>query len=158
MSVFARPAEANSFLAEQIAILRHSLKLLSNQDLVHHELTDAEAARELFIAPFAIVSHNTEPDPIFNYANQTALDLFEMTWEDFTRLPSRKSAAPVNRADRSRLLQEVTANGISHNYSGVRLSQSGRTFLIEDGTVWNLQDSDGSTYGQAATFSRWTFL
>lgn len=38
------------------------------------------------------MSHGLEVDPVFNYANQCALDLFEMTWEDFIKLPSRLSA------------------------------------------------------------------
>ena len=155
MTQFPKPDTSNSFLAEHVTLLRHSLQLWSNRDLVKHELPDDEAARELFLASFAVVSHNTDSDPIFNYANQTALDLFEMTWDEFTMLPSRKSAAPINQAERSRLLLEVTTNGIIHNYSGVRLSQSGSAFLIENGMVWNLQDSGGGYYGQAAMFTHW---
>ncbi len=158
MFVFPEPTKSNSFLADHVVLLRHSLHLWSKQDLINPELTDEEAARDLFFASFAIVSHNTESDPIFNYANQTALDLFEMTWDEFTKLPSRKSAAPIKQSERSRLLLEVTTHGIIHGYSGVRLSQSGRQFLIEDGTVWNLQDHNGNDYGQAATFGQWKYL
>ena len=158
MSVFPKPAEANSFLAEHVVLLRKSLQMWSNQDWVNPEFTDDEAARELFFAPFAVVSHNTESDPIFNYANQTALDLFEMTWDGFTMLRSRESAEPINQEERSRLLLEVTTHGIIRDYSGVRISLSGRRFLIENGMVWNLQDNDGRYYGQAATFSHWKHL
>jgi hypothetical protein len=155
MSLFPNPGKSNSFLVEHVTLLRNSLKLWSNLDLVEHGLPDEEAAQALFLAPFAIVSHGTESDPIFNYANQTALDLFEMTWDEFTALPSRKSAEPVNQAERSRLLLEVTTHGIIHDYSGVRISRSGRVFSIRNGMVWNLQDEDGSYYGQAATFPDW---
>ena len=158
MSMFCYPDEANLFLADHISLLRNSLRLLGHQDLVNPQLSDAEAAREVFFASFAVVSHDTASDPIFNYANRTAMDLFEMTWDEFTRLPSRKSAEPVNQTERSQLLREVTTHGIIKDYSGIRLSSSGRRFRIENGTVWNLQDSDGAYYGQAATFSHWKFL
>lgn len=158
MSVFPKPDTSNSFLVEHVTLLRNSLRLWSHHDLVKHEVPDDDAAQELFFATFAVVSHNTDSDPIFNYANQTALDLFEMTWDEFTLLPSRKSAAPINQAERSQLLLEVTTNGIIHDYSGVRLSKSGRAFLIEHGMVWNLQDNDGGYYGQAATFSHWQYV
>ena len=158
MKQFPKPDTSNSFLVEHVTLLRNSLKLWSNSDLVKYELSDNQAAQELFLAAFAVVSHNADSNPIFNYANQTALDLFEIPWDEFTTLPSRKSAAPINQAERSRLLQEVTTNGIIHNYSGVRLSQSGRAFLIENGMVWNLQDSDGGYYGQAAMFTHWKYV
>ena len=112
----------------------------------------------LFDAPFALVSHGTEDDPVFNFANRTALDLFEMSWEEFTALPSRKSAEPVNREERARLLAQVTRDGYIDDYSGVRISSSGRRFLIENAVVWNLIDGRGVYHGQAAVFDRWSYL
>ncbi|MCP5228876.1 MEKHLA domain-containing protein [Accumulibacter sp.] len=112
----------------------------------------------LFDAPFALVSHGTEDDPVFNFANRTALDLFEMSWDEFTALPSRKSAEPVNREERARLLARVTRDGYIDDYSGVRISSSGRRFLIENAVVWNLIDGRGVYHGQAAVFDRWSYL
>jgi hypothetical protein len=40
----------------------------------------------------------------------------------------------------------------------VRVSKSGRRFLIDRATVWNLLDDSGAHYGQAATFSAWKFI
>jgi hypothetical protein len=57
--------------------------------------------------------------------------------------------------DMTRFPKPDTSNSFIHNYSGVRLSQSGSAFLIENGMVWNLQDSDGGYYGQAAMFTHW---
>ncbi len=157
------PSSENGFLAEHASILRNSLKSLGGPDLVGADLagTDLageEAARYLFQAPFALVSHDTEPDPVFNYANEAALRLFELTWDEFTRMPSRLSAEPVHRNERARLLAEVNEHGIIRNYRGIRISKSGRRFLIEDGTVWNLLDEHHRPCGQAACFSRWRFL
>jgi hypothetical protein len=43
-------------------------------------------------ASFAVLAHNTEPDPRFVYANVTAQRCFEYPWAQFVTLPSRLSA------------------------------------------------------------------
>ena len=119
---------------------------------------DAELALALDEAPFVVVSHGTEPDPVLNYGNATALALWEMNWAEFTRTPSRLTAEAPNREERARLLAAVTANGFIDNYSGVRISKTGRRFLITQATVWNLLTDDGLPCGQAASFNAWTWL
>jgi hypothetical protein len=152
------PAELNHFLVEHVAILNQSYRQLLGQDLIPGARSQQELAEQLFNAPFAVVSHNTSPDPIFNYANQTALNLFELNWDEFILLPSRLSAEPVNQTERERLLAEVTRQGFINHYEGVRISKSGRRFLIKNATVWNLTDPSGNYYGQAACFKQWQFL
>ena len=44
------------------------------------------------------------------------------------------------------------------DYSGIRISKTGRRFRIEQAIVWNLTDGVGNQLGQAATFDRWTPL
>lgn len=39
--------------------------------------------------PRAIAAHGTEDDPLFFYGNRLALQLFEMSFDEFARLPSR---------------------------------------------------------------------
>lgn len=119
---------------------------------------DEQAAHEIFHAPCALVSHNTAPDPVFNYGNQTALNLFDMTWEEFTTLPSRLSAEAPNRKERARLLAEVTAKGFIRDYSGIRISKRGQRFRIERAMAWNLHDAFGHYCGQAAMFDHWHLL
>lgn len=114
-----------------------------------------EAVGKLDEAPFAIVSHGTEADPVFNYANRTALRLFEMSWETFTALPSRLSAEPLVQAEREHLLERVARHGYIDDYTGIRLSSSGKRFLIRNATVWNLLDDTGQAYGQAALLKDW---
>jgi hypothetical protein len=118
----------------------------------------AEMAAKLFHAPFVLVAHGTEADPVLNYGNKAALELWEMDWLEFTRTPSRFTAEAPDREERARLLAEVTANGFIRNYSGVRVSQSGRRFRIEQAVVWNVFDGEGERRGQAATFSAWVPL
>ena len=117
-----------------------------------------EQAHTLFMAPFVVVSHGTQEDPILNYGSHLALTLWETTWEELLRTPSRLTAEPVNRAEREWMLERARAKGYVDNYRGVRISSSGRRFLIEHAVVWSVIDKEGCRQGQAATFSRWTFL
>ncbi|MBE9167309.1 MEKHLA domain-containing protein [Pleurocapsales cyanobacterium LEGE 06147] len=134
-------------------ILLDSFQQLLGYELISRQDTALEQARALFLAPFVVVSHGTQTDPILNYGNQRALQLWEMTWEDFTRTPSRLTAEPVNREERQQILQQVAKQGYVDDYRGVRISSKGKRFLIEDAIVWNLIDRQGQFCGQAATFS-----
>lgn len=159
MSARPRPSEKNDFLADHVAILRDSLRHWAGIELVDPELSRQEAACFLFHAPFAVVSHDTAKEPIFNYANQAALNLFDMSWKEFTSLPSRFSAEPAKQAERERLLDEVSAHGFINNYSGVRIGRQGRRFFIDNVVVWNLIDSaSGIHKGQAALIRDWRSL
>ena len=143
---------------------RHARRLVANhrhrtgRDLLPPVADDRELARALFAAPFVVVSHGTETDPVLNYGNAAALALWEMPWEELTRTPSRFTAEAPDREERARLLAEVTKHGFIADYAGVRIAKSGRRFHIARATVWNLIGDDGSHAGQAATFDRWEFL
>jgi hypothetical protein len=78
-----------------------------------------------------------------------------MSWAELTRMPSWLTAEAPERGERARLLERVMAQGCVDDYTGVRVSRTGRRFLIEQATVWNLIGPDGSRVGQAASFSRW---
>ena len=123
-------------------------------------LTNIELAQAMFDAPQAIVSHGTEADPIFRYANAQALALWEMDWANFTRLPSRLSAEAAGdiQLDRNALLKAALASGWIDNYTGVRISSTGRRFDIRDTVLWNVVDDDGVRHGQAAFIRDWRFL
>lgn len=112
----------------------------------------------LWQAPLAVVAHGTEADPLFFFANAVALARFAMTAERFLGMPSRLSAEAPLREERQALLERVARDGFIADYAGVRIAADGRRFRIEQATVWNLVDPDGSVHGQAAAFSRWTEL
>jgi len=141
------PAEKNNFLVEHVLTIKNSYRQLLLKELIPNILSDEAFAHQLFHAPFAVVSHDTASDPIFNYANLKALELFELNWEEFTRLPSRLSAEPVNQTERERLLAEVTEKGYIDHYEGVRVSSTGKRFMIKNAVVWNLRDSEGRRPG-----------
>ncbi|TVO70559.1 MAG: MEKHLA domain-containing protein [Sedimenticola selenatireducens] len=147
-----QPTLQNNYREDQALLLYNSYLHLTGKRLI--DGPENEVSRRLYFAPFALVSHDTMRDPIFNYANQTALDLFEMNWEQFTSLPSRKSAEQPLQEERERLLAEVSSKGFINNYTGIRISSSGNRFFIENAFVWNLAD-EGEHRGQAAMFSTW---
>jgi hypothetical protein len=128
------------------------------EDLLPDIQSDEQFARQLFYAPFALVSHDTASDPVFNYANLKALELFELNWEELICLSSRLSAETVNQAERERLLAEVTENGYINHYEGVRISSTGKRFQIRNAVVWNLLDNKQRYKGQAAWFANWVYL
>jgi hypothetical protein len=81
-----------------------------------------------------------------------------MSWAELTRTPSRLTAEAPNREERARLLAAVTQRGFIDDYSGVRISKTGRRFRFARATVWNLISETGRPGGQAALFDRWEFL
>ena len=115
-------------------------------------------ARMLFEAPFAVISGGAEGDQILNYGNKTAMNLWEMDWEILTRTPSRLTAESMHRDERAEFLRRVRERGFIDDYSGIRISSTGRRFFICQATVWNVTDTLGEYAGQAATFSNWEFL
>ena len=81
-----------------------------------------------------------------------------MNWQDFTQTPSRLTTEIINLEERQKMLAEATKHGFITNYRGIRQTRTGKRFLIEGGTIWNLVDERGVLSGQAATFSQWSFL
>jgi hypothetical protein len=145
-------------LIEHIQCLLNSYRHWTGRELVPAGKSPEERAKVLFYQPFVVLSHGTQKDPVLNYGNQAALALWKMTWEEFTSMPSSLTAEPINRAKRTRLLSQVASYGYINDYRGVRISKSGRRFLVEQATVWNILDANGRYVGQAATFDHWTYL
>ena len=52
----------------------------------------------------------------------------------------------------------MARHGYIDDYTGVRVSRTGKSFRIERATVWNLIDQTGTVMGQAAAFDHWTPL
>ncbi len=146
------------FVIAQTGCLSRSLKHWTGRELLPDVSEPVELAQKVFEAPFVVVSHGTEADPILNYGNRAALALWEMSWEELTRTPSRLTAEAPNREERAKLLEAVARRGFIDDYSGVRISKTGRRFRISRATVWNLLAADGKPCGQAAMFDRWEFI
>jgi hypothetical protein len=143
---------------EWIGFLLTSFRHWTGRDLLARTGPVVQQARAVFQAPFVIVSHGNQGDPILNYGNRAALDLWEMTWEEFSRTPSRLTAEPANQTERARMLADAHGQGYLADYHGVRISKTGRRFLVEHAIVWNVLNADKNSVGQAATFPEWKWL
>ncbi|NEQ38281.1 MAG: MEKHLA domain-containing protein [Okeania sp. SIO3I5] len=149
---------------KQETIIRHTQRLLlSYKYWTGKSLLDIDGTREfmaqaLWEAPFVIASHGMEENPIFNYGNQQALDLWEMSWEQFICTPSRKTVQPSEHEDRELLLNQAKTQGYISDYRGIRISSKGKRFLISNTIVWNLLDENQQQCGQGATFNEWEYI
>lgn len=152
------PSTENHYLIHHIKCVLKSYHHWTGKYFYGYRRATEEIAKEIYNAPFVLVSHGTQADPIFNYANLVSQKLWEMTWEEITSLPSKNSAEPESLEERQRLLDEVTQKGFIDNYSGIRISKTGRRFKVENAIVWNLLDSQNQPYGQAACFFKWEFI
>ena len=143
-----------NFLLNQVALLCYSYRHWTGLHLIDAQFDDVGAVAALHDSPLAVVSHDTAADPIFNYANTAALQLFEMDWDSFTCLPSRLSAESANQEKRGKALEEVAQQGYTQGYAGIRIASSGRRFWIRDTTIWNVVSPAGVFMGQAALIGR----
>lgn len=145
-------------IVEHCNLLINSYRKLVNKDLIPISDNALENSFQLFHAPFILVSHGIEKDPIFNYANEKALKTWEMKWEEFVGLPSRFSVEKVETDDREKLLAEAQVKGYVSNYLGIRITKSGKRFKIIDTILYNLTNEEGNYKGQAAVIPIWEFI
>jgi len=103
-------------------------------------------------APYSILAHNADNDPLFIYANLCALTCFDYSREALLQLPSRLSVAAFAQPERQRLLDGLANKGIVYGYSGVRITREGKSFNIYNGAIWQLRNNEGKLWGQAALF------
>jgi hypothetical protein len=143
---------------EHTQILLNSYRHWTGKELTPREGGNLEQAMALYQVPFVVVSHGIQADPILNYGNATALNLWEMPVEQLLQTPSRLTAEPMHRDERAQLMARTTRDGFVDDYQGIRISAKGRRFRIDQATVWNLINAAGERVGQAATFSEWVFL
>jgi hypothetical protein len=137
--------------------LLNSYRQWTGQELIQRTTPEADL-QTLWETPRVVVSHGTQSDPVFEYGNRLALELWELPLHDFLGMPSRKTAEPVHQDDRRRLLERTRQHGFVDDYRGVRISRTGKRFMIQNALLWTVLNRDGKAIGQAATFDRWTFL
>ena len=117
----------------QARLILDSYRHFLGVELIERTGTDAGDAEALFDAPFVVVSHDTSADPILNFGNREALKLWEANLADLLKMPSRLTAEPMAREERARMLESTKSQGYIDDYSGVRISTTGRRFFIPRG-------------------------
>jgi hypothetical protein len=148
-----KPCKENGFQHDHAELLMTSFERLLGRPLVTP--SNAEA---LYTAPFVVLSHNTADNPILTYGNAKAQALWELAWEELTSLPSRQTAEPGERAQRDVMFEQMRVHGFFENYEGIRVSSTGRRFMIKNAVIWTLTDPAGEKLGEAATFADYTYL
>ncbi|MBF2065727.1 MAG: MEKHLA domain-containing protein [Calothrix sp. C42_A2020_038] len=149
---------------QQEVIIRHTQHLLhsyqhwTGESLFDLSMAPLDLSQVLFHAPFIVVSHGMETNPIFNYANQKALELWELEWNQFIQMPSCQTVEQTEREDRQKLLEETEKKGFTDKCSGVRVSSTGKKFYIENIKLWNVLDENQQRCGQAAMFYQWQYI
>jgi PAS domain-containing protein len=132
-------------------LLSNSYSGLLGEPLVPEHVSIDDAPRWLYEnAPFGLLAHDTQADPVFVYGNLTAQKLFEYDWDELTSLPSRLSAEAPDRDERRAFLEQVERDGFVSAYRGMRVTKSGKRFWIDNVVVWQLHDDAGVYRGQAA--------
>ncbi|AFY60824.1 MEKHLA domain-containing protein [Synechococcus sp. PCC 6312] len=132
--------------------------LIPNLSNSWETLSPIERTTALFEYPNPILSHDGQPDPIFNYGNQASLKLWELAWDELIQMPSRLSAETPAQSERATLLQRAAQQGVIEHYRGIRMSRTGKRFEIRNATIWTVQNDQNQTIGQAATFDQWDYL
>lgn len=135
---------------------KHSL--FEEKGLPNIKSSPESMAKQLFKAPFYLVSIGRENIPIFNYGNQKALELWELTWDEFTRFPSPKSSETKYQEERNRILAESTDKGYKTGFSGIRITSTGKRYKKENVTLWNLINDKQEYFGKAAIWNQVTFI
>ncbi len=139
---------------DQVALSYHKY---TNKPLIenHNNLID-----ELYDASFVFASHRyfDDDEPRFVFGNAKALELWELDWDNFIGMPSRLTAEAIHQDERECLLQEVNSKGHIKNYSGIRISSTGKRFQINNAIVWNVLNSSEEVIGQAVKFNEYQYL
>lgn len=143
---------------DQTQLILNSYQHWFGSPLLNMDQAPIELAQLLFEAPFIVFSHDTQPDPLYNYGNRQGLKLWELSWDNLRKTPSRTTTEPMGQEERYDILAQTTTKGYAKGYSGVRISSTGKRILIKDVVLWNLLDQQQNYQGQAAMFSDYHFL
>jgi len=131
-------------------VILDSFRRCIGRELIDRSGDAAEDARRLFDLPLAVLAHDTAPQPLLDWANQAAARAFDATPESLLGKLSSATAPPDATADRRALFDVLARQGFVTGYSGVRISLTGRRFIIENVAVFALVDEAGHPAGHAA--------
>ena len=102
---------------------------------------------DLFESSCVVVSHGVEPDPILNYGKSNGLGpVGELSWDrEPIRHPPDSRPSP-DPAEREECWNAGEIEGYFDGYRGVRISSTGKRFLVEHALIWNVIDPSWSSH------------
>ena len=109
----------------------------------------------IFNMEMPLLAHDSKEDPLICFANQQALKLWDLKWEEMIGMPSRLTAPMKERENRKSVLKYVMKQKAIEGYQGIRINSRGDKFLINNASIWTIWNQQGSILGQAAIVKEW---
>lgn len=150
---YSKPDVGNGFQRNHMNLMRNNLVRAGGVDIFNFSKAGVEAAERMFHAPFALFSYGNEEEPIYNYANLTALKLFDISWEDLTQTRIQDSFEAEEWKKHLGIMNQVQEKGALPNYCSSRKIKTGKSFHFKKGIIWSLKDEYLTHTGQAVVFT-----
>lgn len=135
---------------DRAAVILDSYRHHLGRDLFPRSGSAATDAERLFDLPMGVLAHDTSTPALLDWANRAAAVAFDATPTALLGRPSAATAPADATANREQLFTRLREQGFVTGYEGVRISLTGRRFVIADVTVYELRDRDGRAAGHAA--------
>lgn len=137
-----------------IRLSSNSLERITGKTL--YETIHVETAQQVHENErYAVLSHDTAGDPVYNYGNRAAVEVFKWPEDEFYQLPSRYSAPDGTiRNSRSTDIQDAIDSDLKTIALAIRQTKHGELFQLTDVMLWNVYDDDGHRVGQTAIYDR----
>ena len=127
------PDAANHYCVEHVSILLNNLKRWTGFDLAgEFTIAKSDLGKGVFEAAFCLLSSDLSPDPVLNYGNQRALDLWEMSWEELTSTRSRDTARADRQSDRDGLMRQIGEMNFNLGHPSIAIRQSNLALVLND--------------------------
>mmetsp|Transcript_14710 Transcript_14710/g.23932 ORF Transcript_14710/g.23932 Transcript_14710/m.23932 type:complete len:173 (-) Transcript_14710:2202-2720(-) len=138
-------------MQRHVHLLQESYKHYTGKQLGGEEMATWEALHNS--EAFVLASVGIQDDPIFNYGNRAAMNVFKLDWDEFTQFPGRYSADEENRESREKLLKMANQAEYLPDVEAIRVDAEKRRFKLVDAELFTVLSGDKQTrIGQAVWF------
>ncbi len=126
----------------------------------HHnyQIPNRTISQELFALSQPVIAHDSSQDPLLNYINATALQIWHRRWKEMIDMPSKLTAPIEEQKHRAIALSQAQNKSSVEGYRGVRINSRQQKFQINNARIWTIWNDEGTACGQAATFTSWWLI